>query len=292
MKLKYHKHYEIDKHKWDETIKNSASPFVYAMSWYLDIVAPKWGAIISEQYDYVMPICKINKFGFIPIISQPILCQQLGVFSLKKGVVDEKTISLFLKKIPFYFLKRSIQFNYNHQSFHSFTERKNYILNCNLPHSTIQSKYSSQIKRNIKKAHKSNLTFKTYRTTNAINDFVTWKASKLKLGNSIINSFSSTLLELDQQNKLISFCVQNKLDEVEASCILIKFDNTLTLASLSSSENGQKTGASSLLLDKIIEDNSSKSITFDFEGSNLDSLAKFYKGFGAIKQTYYLYQKP
>ncbi len=292
MKLKYHKHYEIDKQKWDQTIQSSDSPLVYAMSWYLDIVSPNWSAIISSDYQYVMPICIKLKFGCIPIITHPILCQQLGVFSTENKKISKEKIKQFIKQIPFYFVKKNIQFNHLCEKIESFSERQNFILNCNKTIQELEKNYSSQIKRNIKKAVKNHLSFDEYKVEFAIEDFLNWKANQVNLTKSITHQFTSILKQLNHQQKLLSYYVKDSQGNVHASCILIQFKNTLTLASLSSSPEGFKTGASSLLLHRIIQQNSSKSVTFDFEGSSLSSLARFYKGFGATKQTYYLYQKP
>ena len=291
MKLKYHKHSEIDKHKWDETIQNSDSPFIYAMSWYLDIVSPKWNAIISEDYEYVMPICKKLKFGLIPIITQPVLCQQLGIFSSKKGIINENIIQLFLKNIPFYYLKKTIQFNFNHQKTTPFLERKNYTLNCEISYLDIEKKYSSQTRRNLKKAKKNNLTIEQTSATCAIENFKNWKLKNSTIDKKDFESVSNTLKKIEEKEYTLSLKVM--LQNVElASCVLYKHNKTLTLVLISSSPKGLKLGATTFLLNHIFKTNSSKSIIFDFEGSNITGIERFYKGFGAVKQTYYLYQKP
>ena len=41
-----------------------------------------------------------------------------------------------------------------------------------------------------------------------------------------------------------------------------------------------------LLLDSFIKENSQKNITLDFEGSNDENLARFYKGFGSKECVY------
>lgn len=40
---------EIDKDKWDNCIKNSPGAKPYAYSWYLDIMAPGWQALVDED---------------------------------------------------------------------------------------------------------------------------------------------------------------------------------------------------------------------------------------------------
>jgi hypothetical protein len=42
-----------------------------------------------------------------------------------------------------------------------------------------------------------------------------------------------------------------------------------------------------LLIDTFIQNNSGKNLILDFEGSNIPGIARFYKGFGAMAETYY-----
>ena len=42
----------------------------------------------------------------------------------------------------------------------------------------------------------------------------------------------------------------------------------------------------SLLIDSIIREHSSQNIIFDFEGSNDTNLARYYKSFGSLGNTY------
>ena len=88
---------KIDKQKWDSAIDNSTSPYFYAKSWYLDKVSPRWNALIEDDYRKLMPLPVKQKWGF-KYICQPILTQQLGIFSADQ--ITQKDISHFLKSIP------------------------------------------------------------------------------------------------------------------------------------------------------------------------------------------------
>ena len=53
-------------------------------------------------------------------------------------------------------------------------------------------------------------------------------------------------------------------------------------------EEAKEKGAMFFLLDSFIKENAQKNITLDFEGSNDENLARFYKGFGS-KECVYLH---
>ncbi len=58
----YLKNDEIDVVKWDLCIAKAANALPYAYSWYLDIVAPSWDALIYGDYEVVMPLANKTRF--------------------------------------------------------------------------------------------------------------------------------------------------------------------------------------------------------------------------------------
>ena len=85
----------IDRNLWDKTIMQSSMPMIYAMSWYLDIVAPEWHGFIQDDYKTVMPIVSSRKFG-LTYLYQPPFCQQHGVFgnNVSADLVKEFIIAI------------------------------------------------------------------------------------------------------------------------------------------------------------------------------------------------------
>lgn len=62
---------QIDKQKWDKAVKNSDFSIVYAMSWYLDVVASGWSALVEDDYKTLMPLVSNSKMG-IKYLYQPL----------------------------------------------------------------------------------------------------------------------------------------------------------------------------------------------------------------------------
>jgi len=110
--IEYIQYRNINFHKWDECVSRSLNGLVYAYSWYLDIVAGEWDALVADDYSIIFPLVKGSKYG-IPYLYQPYFTQQLGVFSPIK--VDSQTTKLFTDSIPAKFKYRIINFNsFNH----------------------------------------------------------------------------------------------------------------------------------------------------------------------------------
>ena len=51
--IKFVLHKDVDTDKWDECIKKSVNALPYAFSWYLDIVAEYWDALVLNDYEAV-----------------------------------------------------------------------------------------------------------------------------------------------------------------------------------------------------------------------------------------------
>ncbi|MEZ5197052.1 MAG: hypothetical protein R2764_11780 [Bacteroidales bacterium] len=95
--IKYLQNHQIEKSKWDACIKESVNGMVYANSWYLDIVAEDWEALVEDDYERVFPLTTGRKWG-IDYLYQPVFTQQLGLFS--KSSLSQDTVSCFLDSIP------------------------------------------------------------------------------------------------------------------------------------------------------------------------------------------------
>ena len=54
--IKYIKHKDVDKTKWDQCIARSSNGFIFAYAWYLEIVCENWDALIEGDYETVFPL--------------------------------------------------------------------------------------------------------------------------------------------------------------------------------------------------------------------------------------------
>ncbi|OIP03307.1 MAG: hypothetical protein AUJ97_04685 [Bacteroidetes bacterium CG2_30_32_10] len=64
MEIRYLKHKEIDKDKWDNCIEKAFNGIIYAYSWYLDIVSENWDALIEDDYKTVFPLTQKKKIWY------------------------------------------------------------------------------------------------------------------------------------------------------------------------------------------------------------------------------------
>jgi hypothetical protein len=287
--IRFVKYKDIDRTKWDQCIDNSTSGIVYATSWYLDQICSHWDALILGDYEYVMPLVNKRKYG-IRYIYQPFFNQQLGVFS-KRSIESELT-DQFLEVIPkqFRFIDMNLNLGNTIKAInYSLKQNTTYHLNLRSNIGEIRNAYHSNTRRNIQKAIQQNIQI---RQVSDIEDFLRFTAENLSLKSPEIKKAHYSALE-----KVISFALANQSgellgawdseDNLIASVFFVRSNQTVIYLAASSNQSGTEKSAMFLLIDTFISQNAEKDLILDFEGSNIQGVARFYAGFGAIPKTYY-----
>ena len=289
LNINYLKRSQINTLRWDNCILTSTMPLAYGMSWYLDIVAnSKWDALVVGDYEMVFPLpYRRNIFGFKEII-QPVFCQQLGLFS--KNPIDENTLSQFLDQIPKKFKKVILKLNEkNTIKFHSkinISEKTNILLDLSPSYDSIKSNYSKNLKRNLKKAFKNDLSFVRDIPIQTIYDFYfEHRGNKLNMSKKVKTNLLHLFQVLTQKNHSKIVGVYEG-EQLLSTVFFIDFENRITYLVPPSSQQGKEKFAMHFLLDKIIEQHSAQDKILDFEGSNVTSIARFYKSFGGKVRPY------
>ena len=285
LKIKYVKRAEIDESKWDNCIASSVNGIVYAYAWYLDIVAEKWDALVGNDYQSVFPITYNTKYG-IDYIYQPFFCQQLGLFSTEP--ISFVIVARFLDAIPSNF--RSISINLNtflkiDYPKANVSPRVTYHLDLIESYPVISGKYSSNTKRNISKSIAYNIS-----VSKGLSAF---QLLELKKGNMTVPLRRK---HFEILAKLITQSVGNGVGELYgayternelcAGVLFLRSNGKVIYLLASSNKEGKESRAMFALIDHFINQNSESRLVLDFEGSNIESVARFYAGFGATPCEY------
>ena len=286
--ISYIKHNEIDKKSWDDCIRQSFNGNVYVCSWYLDLVHEDWDALVEDDYQRVMPLTLKTKLG-ITYYYQPFFTQQFGVFSI--SILNPDIIENFISKIPSHIKLIDVNFN----SFNKITNKDlqvitnaNYLLDLINDYPKLASKYSNNIKRNLKKSLKSNLAFmKGVRPEDLISLFRSNRGADITkwtdVNYVVLQRIMYSAIHKGMGNV---YGVYTEHNELCASAFFLKNNNRLIFLFSGTNEVARNNGAMTFLIDTVIRKNSPGSRILDFEGSNNQNLARFYKGFGAKRTTY------
>lgn len=275
--MKHYKHSEIDLEKWDNCIANAYNSLVYAQSWFLNIVSPNWEALIFDDYKAVMPLPRKKKYG-ITYLVQPILTQQLGVFSEQK--INASLLQRFIQNIPY----KSFCINLNFENlFEKSTELPNYELNLNKNYAEIFQNFSQNTQRNIAKAKLLN-EIKTIAPQEFLDFYFSTQKNYSTPDKAIVSQLIFTGFK---QNELTIFGAYNSENKLVASLVLLHSKNRLIYFLPISNSEGKKNLAMFAIINNIICKNANCNSILDFEGSQIEGIARFYKGFGAQLKPYF-----
>ena len=282
------KHNEINKRRWDDCINKSFNGNVYALSWYLDIVHPNWNALIENDYERVMPLTNSKKFG-LSYMFQPFFVQQLGVFSTSQLSQDD--VDNFINAIPQQYLLTQYRLNsYNKVDYNSdiIAKHRNVELDLIYDYQYLYNNYNNNTKRNLAKAEAAGLSI-----NNNINPEIIINLFRNNRGKDVKHWKDK---EYNRLLELINIAISqeccftigiNDLDNntIAGAVFMHSHDRIIFLFS-GSDETHKEKHALTMLLDNVIREFSETQYTLDFEGSDNDGLARFYKGFGGAEVFY------
>lgn len=282
----------IDNQQWDRVVENSACSQPYAFTWYLDIVAEHWDALVSGDYEYIMPLVWLRKLG-IKCMYQPYYCQQLGVFG--EGILNREELNLFLKVAVKRFPYINTNFNPSAAAMEGaagVSAKKNLLLSLQGDYQQLKKNYTVNHKRNIAKAEKNGLhlmdncelkDFQKFYLGNIDPEKEKFKSRHTK----IFKDLTSAILSKKTGEIVV---VAAKDEAPEAAMMLLYHKNKIINIINTSSAEGKRSGASHLLFDKVIQQYAGSGRILDFEGSSVPGVARFYEGFGPTREVFYNYR--
>ena len=284
--LKYLEHKNIDYENWDRCVENASNSRIYAMSWHLDRTAEIWDALIWGNYEIVMPLPVRKKWG-IKYIYQPAYTQQLGIFPPPPQII----LKQFYSQLKKHFRLSDLQLNSqnvpsNAGNIDYFLPRQNYLLDLSPGYNTLSASFSSNTKRNIKKSDGNQLSFTM---GIQIEKFLELKnKTVLPAGERKEMNKLKSLVAYGQYRGFGEIAgVYDKENTLCAAVYFTRWKNRIIYLNAVSSEEGKKLRAMFFLIDKFIEQTAGNPLILDFEGSMVPGVARLYKGFGGVPETYY-----
>jgi len=298
---------KVDRKKWDNCVSNSFNNRVYGLSWYLDLVAENWDAIVYGDYKAVFPVVFKDRI-FFKKYYHPLFAQQLGLF------VSSEFNDNDIKRIVVYFFEflsnKNIFFNFCSTSefkcyfdevilknntfpfskFHNVIERVNLEINLNNTYPSILKNYNANTIRNIEKSNKRDLyVHNDIDTKDFISLYKKNVAKKINLKRGEVKTISTLLDYCTQKEKGRLIGVLHE-DKIIAAAFLLSCFNRDILIFHATEYSFKHFHPITYLINHYIFNNLNSNKILDFEGSNISGVYRFYKGFGAKENNYYMHQ--
>ncbi len=276
---------KLDIKKYDACVQTSLQSNIFGFSWYLDIVSDKWSALVLNDYEAVMPIPWRKKY-FMKYVYHPFWVIQLGIYSTVIEDENEFLIALF-SEFKYVSLRTNKQNSFS--MFHSYQmQKKVQTLSFNENYQTISLNYNRNRKRELKKATQQDLT-------------ECWNDSPKKLIDLFKNGVGKRVQKLNEKDymrlyKLMSTCIRKNLGELLtvydkqnnliSAAFFLKYNNRVIELVCASDLKNRNNGANTFMNDRAIFKYERNFEVFDFGGSSMKNIAKYYYSFGG-KDEYY-----
>ena len=281
--MKRVKYANIDRVKWGQMLNASPQNNLFCQSWYLDICAEKWDALIWGDYEAGFPL-PISITAGVEFLHLPFFVRQLNIL----GKSDNGKWNQLLTYIQKEFKRVDISISHEANSAEEgLPTNVHQELNLSEGYDSVSSSYSNNAKRLIKKCKNQALHINEEASPKVLIDhFKRETGQKIK---TLGAPQYQTLL------KLMEFCLENdhgacmsvkKDGELLGAAFFMTHDKRVTFLKSYTSETGKKMGVSYYLMDHAIQHYAKDFIIFDFGGSKVESVAQFYKKFGAIDAFY------
>lgn len=283
----YHKNIEIDREQWDNCIKNSPGVKPYAYSWYLDIMAPGWEALVDDDYDSVFPVPGSSRFG-IQYVATPVFLQQLGAFSPDKPA--SKVIIEFLDYMPDIYRLIDLSVAQEiHIDGYKVTEKANFELDLSKSYEKIWDNFSPHCKRNIETSAKKKPEIILDITPDEIIDlFIRNKGKEIR---------GIKIRDYQRLKNLMNFCLKNKKGRIIGvraakrklifGVFLVETHGNKTLLFVVNTPESRARRIGYFVVNELIRNHSSTRTILDFAGSSIPSIASFMESFGCVNVPFY-----
>ncbi len=260
--------------KYEQIVASQATFGFFEQTWVQDILHPNWRYLLNAQQDPIFRIPVVKKFGLSAYL-QPLFLRSLPLLP-GQALADLSSLKSKL------FLHLNIDVAQEMESLEP--QGKYQLLQWQEGIAQIRAGYSENVKRSLKKAKGLQLRPIDYK---AFHTFFTSQK-----GENLGNLTAAAWLRLQAlfaaaQTREQAFCAGVFLnDQLVAAGLFFRHQQKLYFMKGTLSEEGKSVGALVFLLDAVLQQHADSCTALDFVGSNQESIAAFYRKFGA-KDTCY-----
>jgi hypothetical protein len=283
----YHKNHEIDREQWDNCVRNSPGVKPYAFSWYLDIMAPGWEALVDDDYDSVFPIPCSEKFG-VKYVATPVFLQQVGAFSPDKP--SENSVIEFLDYLPDFYklVDLSISQNVVYDGY-KITERVNYELDLSKHYDKLWENFSTHCKRNVEaSSRKKPELVDNVKPEELIDLFILNRGKEIK---------GIKVYDYQRLKNLMDFCLKNKKGRIIGvrgtrrrplfGMFVVETPGSKVMLFVVNTPQSREKRMGYYVVNELVREFATTKTVLDFAGSSIPDIASFMASFGSVINPFY-----
>ncbi|MCI5058775.1 MAG: hypothetical protein MRY83_21865 [Flavobacteriales bacterium] len=288
--------HEIIEEKWNDLLSNSEQRSIYFELWFLRIIHPKLEVLIISEKDAYIAALLLNfdqKYGLEYSLNSKLAQFQGVIFrnSSKKFKrsfhFDKVVLQTLIKNIPnrYKLLKHNLHPSVDYLlpfQWSGFQLEPKHTYWVHLK-KDFRKNFSNSVLSDLRKAQKTGLKCVISKNLEFLKDGLLKKTlfSKQELKRL---DYLWERLQINKRGILVN--VENQHGEIECSSLFLKdFDRIIYYLCVSSKKNN---GANSLAIEFMMNQALENNLRyFDFEGSMIESIEHYFRGFGPIKKIYF-----
>jgi hypothetical protein len=260
--------------KYEQLVASDQRNGFFEQTWVQDILHSNWRYLLNAQQEPIFRIPVVNKYGLSAYL-QPLFLRSLPLLS-GQSIAD---LSALKSKL---FLHLNIDAAQNNQLTNPVGKYQ--LLQWQEGIEQIRAGYAENVKRSLKKGKELSFNSICYSDFQAF--FIAQKGEKLGNLNAAAWARLAALFS-GAQEKEQAFCAGVwSGDELLAVGLFFRFKQQLYFMKGTLNERGKQKAALVYLIDAVLEKYADSCQALDFVGSNQESIAAFYRKFGA-KDNYY-----
>lgn len=300
MKAEWHPGSEIDADLWDAFIQQSPQANFYFLHGYMNIVAPGWSAIVvkdGEKWEAVMPLNIIQRAGFSASLQPPLVQYWGPAFASdypdkpyaaysKKGKALQAILAAMPPKVKWFSHVFSPAFDYPlpfHWAKYQLHGRITYQLDLRQGQEALLANMASNTRYDLRKSEEweNHIALRP-----DIGDLVKLAHANAAAGKPLmpgkaIDMLSECWKYLQAKGMAYHFSARDEHGAPLASGLFVKFGRRMVYLSGAQDPNNKPTGLMARMVWKGIETGLEDCDIFDFEGSMIQGVEGFFRGFGA-----------
>jgi len=297
-----------NKEKYRELCAKESTISLFQTDWWLDkVCGENWDVCLVERGSDIvaaLPYHTKSKFGMM-FLTHPHLTQHLGPWFKLESVKYAKYlgkqkdyIEELVAQLPeFDYFNQNWGYKYtNWLPFYWLgfeqTTRYTYVIEDLSNLDKVWMSFESKIRGDIRKAEKNNVKIDS---TASLSEFMelnklVFKRQDIKLPyeESFVNGL---VCEAEKRNQCKWFVAKDDAGKNHAGVFIVWDENSAYYIMGGGDPNLRNSGATSLCMWEAIQFASKVTKRFDFEGSMIEPVERFFRGFGAIQKHYFAVSK-
>ncbi len=296
---------KITKHEydaWDSLIASAPNGLPYAYSWYLDIVCSGgWAGLMEEDGSSLMPVPFGGAFfgfrqmpkrpvGYRRWVVQPLFCQQLGVFAerpIDKTLLQNFTDALLLRfpNIFSYCFNETCDLTVL-EAARNLRKRTNYVLSLEPAYEALRRKYSLSHRRALKKSAGLIFEEEALELSTFLSLHRKYVGKRAGLSRRAYAKWGQLIREIKARDMGSLVSVRTPDGKLAAAAFILHSHGRIIYQGGYAVGEQKALNPMHALLDTLIRRHAGSKLLLDFEGSDIPSVAEFFRRFGAEARPY------